>query len=62
VRHAVCLNCWRERLSEVIDLANLTPYIYPLALAWVVLILVALLLAPTWEHLKWERRQRRRRY
>jgi hypothetical protein len=46
----------------VIDLANLTPYIYPLALVWVVLIIVALLLAPTWEHMKWERRQRRRRY
>lgn len=43
------------------DLANLTPYLYSAGLLWVVLILVALLLAPTWEHLKWERRQRRRR-
>ncbi len=43
------------------DLTNLTPYLYSAALLWVVLIIVALLLAPTWEHLKWQRRQRRRR-
>lgn len=45
----------------MIDLPNLTPYAFIIGLAWVALILVALLLAPTWEHLKWERRQRRRR-
>jgi hypothetical protein len=48
--------------DDVTDLTDLTPYLYPLALLVVVLIIVALLLAPTWEHLKWERRQRRRRY
>lgn len=44
------------------ELANLTPYAYVLGFAGVVLIIVALLLAPTWEHLKWERRQGRRTY
>jgi len=46
----------------MIDLASHLEYVYPFALLWVVLILVALLLAPAWEHLKWGRRQRRRRY
>jgi hypothetical protein len=43
------------------DLTNLAPYIYSAAFLWIVLIIAALLLAPTWEHMKWERRQRRRR-
>jgi hypothetical protein len=44
----------------MLDLHNLAPYMFSGAFLWVVLILVALLLAPTWEHLKWERGQRNR--
>lgn len=44
------------------DLTNLAPYLYGIALLLVALILVLLLLAPALVHLRWERRQRRRRY
>jgi hypothetical protein len=46
----------------MIDLPSLAPYLYPLALLVIVLIIIGLLLAPAWEHMKWERRQRRRRF
>lgn len=44
------------------DLTNLAPYLYSIGFALVLLIIVALLLAPALVHLRWERRQRRRRY